>query len=166
MGFTTAQNTSVCDVYGREGMDREVTSEPECSALFLATSPTLFLAQLLKVSLSFLPSSFLPSPSPSLPFSFSLPLSAVRQSLPPSLFPSLPSSQSTVPAEEPGFEPGRRSPAPGRSSLPKPEAARTLPGPREPGPPLTGRLPLWGLGGFQRPPRPISRSWCCPTYFT
>lgn len=76
VGFTTAQNTSVCGVYEREGREREVTSEPEHRALFLATSPTLFLAQLLKVSLSFPPSSFPPSHPPSL--------------LSPSLLPPLP----------------------------------------------------------------------------
>lgn len=61
VGFTTAQNTSVCDVYEREGREREVTSL-NAEPFFLATSPTLFLAQLLKVSfLSFPPPSLLPS---------------------------------------------------------------------------------------------------------
>lgn len=90
VGFTTAQNTSVCGVYEREGRDREVTSESVCRALFLATSPTLFLAQLLKVPLSSLPSSFPPSHPPAFYLSPSLQFpSLLPVPLPPSLFLSL-----------------------------------------------------------------------------
>lgn len=117
VGFTTAQNTSVCGVYEREGREREVTSEPECRVLFffLATSLTSSLAQLLKVSLSFLPSSVPPSfpPSPSLSLSL-----------------SLPSSRNKAPREELGCYPAGRGAPPGadpsriRAAAPSPAPAQ------------------------------------------